>query len=170
MRIAVLASGPRVHRGLTLLQFALSAAIIATLGGIFLGVVLYYEELGEKTEVELTILNIRSGLRYQIAERMFSGRMHELEALSGVNPVQWLQRPPADYEGERYDTDAGAIGKGRWYFDVDRKELRYRPRLRSHLSPERDPLRWRVVPIYGPGNPRTVESLALIGVEPYRWF
>jgi len=170
MRIAVGASVRRQKLGLTLLEFAIWAAIVAVLSGLFLGAVLYYEELGEKTEVELTILNIRSGLRYQVAERMFRGRMNELAALSTANPVQWLERPPADYEGERRDAQDGSIGKGRWYFDIDGRELRYRPRLRDHLSPEAKFLRWRVVPIYGSGKRRAVESLALVNVEPYRWF
>lgn len=170
MQIAVAVSGQRGQRGRTRLEFAISAAIVAALSGIFLGAVLYYEELGEKAEVELVILHIRSGLRYQIAERMFSGKMHQLAALSTVNPVQWLERPPAGYEGERHDAQAGSIEKGRWYFDIDWGELRYRPRHSDHLSPELKFLRWRVIPVYGSGNFRTVESLTLVSVEPYRWF
>lgn len=159
-----------VPYGITLFEFAVAAAIVAALGGVFLGVALYYEELGEKTQVELTILNIRSGLRHQLAERMFGGRMNELPALAAANPVQWLERPPADYAGELRAGDADSVGRGNWYFDIDRGELRYRPRSRNHLSPDLDVLRWRTVPIYGSGSRPVMESVALVAVEPYRWF
>ena len=148
--------------------------MITTLAAAFLEVVLYYEELGEKTEVQLTILNMRSGLRYQIAERMFQGRMRELAELSGANPVQWLERPPLDYAGELASGEMDRIGGARWYFDLERRELRYRPRLRSHLAPELPVLRWRVMALYGPARGasgrRPVEGLALVDLDQYAWF
>jgi hypothetical protein len=151
-------------------EFAVSAAVCAVLAGLFLGVLLYYQELGEKTEVELTVLNIRSGLRYRVADRMMNGNLNELAVSIAGNPVRFLATPPAGYVGELRDYASDAVGKGSWYFDLEQKELRYRPRLRSHLSPDLPLLRWRVAPVYASGGTKRLESLKLVNVEPYRWF
>jgi hypothetical protein len=158
------------ERVTTWMEYGVAAAIIGVVAAVLLGAVLYYEELGEKTEVELTVLNIRAGLRYQVADHIMKGRTNELLALDGSNPVQWLERPPARYAGERRCAGLETIERGEWCFDPDRKELRYRPRLHSYLSPDLYVLRWRVVPVFGTTGSRSVDSLALVNVEPYHWF
>jgi len=158
------------ERVTTWMEYGVAAAVIGVVAAVLLGAVLHYEELGEKTEVELTILNIRAGLRFQVADRIMNGRTNELLALDGSNPVRWLERPPANYAGECRSANPDAIYRGQWCFDPDRKELRYRPRLRSNLSPDLYVLRWRVVPVFGTTRNRTVDSLALVNVETYRWF
>jgi hypothetical protein len=158
------------ERGINRLEFAVSVAVICIAATVLLGSALYYEELAEKTEVELTMRNIRDGLRYQVADRMIRGRMGELAALEGGNPVRWLEHPPRNYVGERRAANLENPGKGEWCFDPDLKELRYRPRLRSYLAPELPVLRWRVAAVFGTDGNRSIESLALVNLEPYRWF
>ena len=152
------------ERGINRLEFTVSVSIIGVAATFLLGAALYYEELGEKTEVELTVLNIRAGLRYQVADRMINGRMPELAALEGSNPVRWLERPPRNYAGERRSANLEEIERGQWGFDPDRRELRYRPRLRKYLTPDLTVLRWRVVPVFGTAGNRSVESLALVNL------
>ena len=161
---------PGRERITTWMEYGVAAAIIGVAAAVLLGAALYYQELGEKTEVELTLLNIRAGIRYQVADRMINGRMNELAALEGSNPVRWLERPPRNYVGERRAADLEEVDRGQWCFDPDRKELRYRPRLHNFLSPELSVLRWRIVPLFSTVGDRTIESLALVNLEPYRWF
>lgn len=158
------------ERGMNLLEFAVSVAVIGVAATVLLGSALYYEELGEKAEVDLTIRNIRAGLRYQVADRMIQGRMNELAASDGSNPVRWLENSPRNYVGERRAANLEGPDKGEWCFDPDLKELRYRPRLRSYVSPQLPMLRWRVVAVFGTDGNRSIESLALVNLEPYRWF
>jgi hypothetical protein len=158
------------ERGINRLEFAVSVAVIGIAATVLLGSALYYEELGEKAEVEFTIRNIRAGLRYQVADRMIQGRMSELAVLDGSNPVRWLSYPPRNYVGERRSANLESTDEGEWCFDPDLKELRYRPRLRSYLSPGLPVLRWRVAAVLGTDGNRSIESLALVNLEPYRWF
>ncbi len=160
----------RSERGISRLEFAVAASVVGIAATVLLGYALYYEELAEKTEVELTVRNIRAGLRYQVADRMIQGRTAELAAFDGGNPVRWLERPPRNYAGERRAANLEGPDRGEWCFDPDWKELRYRPRLRSNLSPDLAVLRWRVATLYTPDGNRNAESLALITLEPYRWF
>src|SRR5258706_5578640 len=154
----------------TWMEYGVAAAIIGVIAAVLLGTVLYYEELAEKMQVELTILNMRAGLRYQVADRIIKARTGELAALGGSNPVRWLERPPAGYAGESGCASAEFMERGEWCFDPRAKELRYRPRLRSNLSPDLPVLRWRIVPVFATTGNRSVDSLALVNVEPYRWF
>ena len=64
--------------GLSWLEFSVVASVLAVLAGSLLTALLYYEELAEATVVQLTIENIRSGLRYQIADRLVAGRTPEI--------------------------------------------------------------------------------------------
>ena len=59
--------------GITLLEFAMVAVIFAALIGTVLSALVYYEELAEKTVVETTIINMRAGLRWQVAAKTIAG-------------------------------------------------------------------------------------------------
>jgi hypothetical protein len=169
---AINGSGRALQRGYSLLELGSVAGLLVILSGLLLGYALHYQEQAEKTAVDLTIRNIRSGLRFEVAERMIHGRGREIPELLAGNPVRWLQRPPAGYAGEIGSRETWNIAAGNWFFDVDARELGYVPRLSFRL--ERDAssdnaLRWRVrgTPAAHGGG---IEDVSLVSVTPYRWF
>ncbi|MDO8597490.1 MAG: hypothetical protein Q7R45_12815 [Sulfuricaulis sp.] len=158
--------------GLTWLEFSVVASVLAVLAGSLLTALLYYEELAEATVVQLTIQNIRSGLRYQIADRLVAGRTREIGQLLGANPVSWLERSPDGYVGIVRAGSVRLLPAGSWFYDIDRGEIGYVPKLSFHLVAEpgrRAILRWRMQALRSP-TPREVEGLMLVTVTPYRWF
>lgn len=171
--------GAHAHRGghirqsgLTWIEFAVVASALAVLAGSLLTALLYYEELAEATVVQLTIRNIRSGLRYQIADRLVAGRTAEIGQLLGANPVSWLERPPDGYLGIVRTGSVRSLPAGSWFYDIDRGEIGYVPKLSFHLVAEpggRSILRWRMQALRSP-TPGEVEGLMLVTVSPYRWF
>jgi len=171
--------GAHAHRGVhirqtgfTWLEFSVVASVLAVLAGSLLTALLYYEELAEATVVELTIENVRSGLRYQIADRLVAGRTPEIGRLLGANPVSWLERSPDGYVGIVRTGSVRSLPAGSWFYDIDRGEIGYVPKLSFHLAAEsegRAILRWRMQALRS-STPREVEGLALVSVTPYRWF
>lgn len=158
--------------GLTWLEFSVVASVLAVLAGSLLTALLYYEELAEATVVQLTIQNIRSGLRYQIADRLVAGRTPEIGALLGANPISWLERSPDGYAGIVRTDSVPSLPAGSWFYDMDRGEVGYVPKLTFHLAAEpagRVILRWRMQALRTP-TPGEVEGLMLVTVAPYRWF
>jgi len=158
--------------GLTWLEFAIVAAVLSVLAGSLLSALLYYEELGEAAVVQLTVENVRSGLRYQIADRLIQGRARDMGELLGVNPISWLASPPDGYVGSVRNTDVESLPKGSWFYDSDRAELGYIPKHSFHLSVDRGGptiLRWQVRALKA-DVPREVEGVMLATVTPYRWF
>ncbi|OGA20067.1 MAG: hypothetical protein A3G25_14160 [Betaproteobacteria bacterium RIFCSPLOWO2_12_FULL_63_13] len=158
--------------GLSKLEFSVVAAVLSVIAGSLLVASLYYEEMTESTVVQLTVRNMRSGMRYQIADKLIQGRTRELSAMVRANPVAWIDRSPEGYVGPVRHGDIGSLPKGSWFFDEDTRELGYIPKLSFHLSVERERrgiLRWQVRALKSDG-PSEVQGLMLIPVNPYRWF
>jgi len=74
----------RKSAGATLLEFAVAASVLGVLAFVLLDRMTYYQALAEKTTVEMTVINMRSGLRYKVAEMLMHGRRPNF-------PV-WLRR------------------------------------------------------------------------------
>jgi hypothetical protein len=172
MRTRTYRQGLARERGLTWLEFSVVVVVLSVLAGTLLTALLYYEELAEAAVVQLTIQNIRSGLRYQIADRLTGGRTSSMGELLDANPLSWVEGSPAGYVGSVRTADIRSLPKGSWYYDVDRDEIGYIPKRSSYLSvegSEAGSLRWRVKALRS-GKPWEVEGLMVVAVTPYRWF
>ena len=172
MRSHVHRGGRSRQSGLTWLEFSVAVSVLTVLTGFLVTALLYYEELAEATVVQQTIENIRSGLRYQIADRYVTGRTQEIGQLMQANPVSWLERPPDEYVGLVRTGSVPSLPAGSWFYDVDRGEVGYLPRLSFHLvadSRGRAILRWQMQALRST-TPTDAEGLMLVEVTPYRWF
>jgi general secretion pathway protein G len=160
--------------GITWIEFSVVASVLAVVAASLLTRLLYYEELAEATVVQMTIQNIRSGLRYQVADRLVAGRTPEIAQLLGANPVSWLERPPDGYVGMVRTGSIRSLPAGSWFHDIDRGEIGYVPKLSFHLEIAPDAegraiLRWRMQALRS-ASPWETEGLTLAPVSPYRWF
>ena len=105
----------------------------------------------EKSLFELTVSNLKSGLRLKVAELMTSNRMQELNTLPGSNPILLLNKPPQGYVS--LADEIGKDAEGVWYFDPKSRKLLYRfHRWRSWLFTA--PAPWEgQISIQGHGDP-----------------
>ncbi len=122
------------RRGATWLERMAALILFGVFLAAFLERVSYYQEYAEKMEMELTVRNIRTGLRYKIADLIMNNRLPEMATLADENPVNWLEQRPANYLGEFDGAPAGA-GFGRWYFDRRNRHLVYIINHRRHFEP-----------------------------------
>jgi hypothetical protein len=158
--------------GLTWLEFSIVAVVLSVLAGSLLTALLYYEELAEAEVVKLTVQNVRSGLRYQIAERVIQGRTRDMGELLRANPLAWVASSPDGYVGSVRNADIGSLSKGSWFYDTERGELGYIPKLSFHLSMAHSRpkiLCWQVRALKS-GVPWELEGVTLVTVTPYEWF
>jgi hypothetical protein len=164
--------GRACQAGLTWLEFSIVTVILSVFAGSLLTALLYYEEMGEAAVVQLTVQNVRSGLRYQIAERVIQGRTRDMGELLRANPLSWVESSPDGYVGSVRNADIGLLPNGSWFYDTDRAELGYVPKLSFHLSMVRNQpkiLRWQVRALKS-DVPWEVEGVMLVTVAPYGWF
>jgi hypothetical protein len=124
-------------------------------------------ERAEKQGVELTIRNMRTGLKLAMGEVMMQQREGEMAAWVGSNPVRWLGSPPAGYRGECSAEESRNFTGGEWCFEGGRRELLYRPHRPDHLHPlpagsghQCSHLSWRVA-----RAPESVASGGFVGLR-----
>ena len=156
------------------LEYMVVAAVFGVAVTVILERALYYQEIAEKTAMEITVMNLRTGLRYRVAELMLHNRMQEMGEVAAENPVKWLDAPPPGYLGALRVAQAGDVGAGSWYFDTERRQLCYRVNLSRHFA-ARDggkEVCYRTVPLAGRvrDGHAELEGVALELAKPYRWF
>jgi len=113
------------QRGASLLEFAVTVAVIGILMGLLLQRIWYYQGEAEKAAVEMTVANVRTALEVKVAEANLPGRSTDLTFLAEENPFNLLKYKPANYAGELFHPSDEDIGEGKWCFDRADKSLIY---------------------------------------------
>ena len=163
--------------GASFVEFAVSIALMGIVVGVLLERVLYYQEYAEKAAMESTAENIRTGLRYKVADLILANRASEIPSLADENPMNWLGERPPNYLGELESAPADEA-KGKWHFDKRNRELVYTVNNRRHFSPSlyRDfSVRYRVMRISAgavtDSSPKSAGTwVSLVLVAEYGWF
>ena len=161
--------GRRRQAGFTLFELVGIIFIASVLSILLYDRFLGYQALAEKTSMEMTVINMRSGLRLRVAELMMEGRVDEIGSLVDENPLNWLAAAPPNYIGQLAHPEQHAIPANSWYFDSERHELVYRlPRdkLFGAGAVQEKTVRFRVTAVIhaqqkGEGGVRKVEGVAL---------
>ncbi|OIQ77451.1 hypothetical protein GALL_408530 [mine drainage metagenome] len=166
------------QRGFSRFELALVIAVFVVVAGFFAHRFLYLQEYAEKTVMEMTLMNVRAGLRYKVAGLMMENRERELPALLQDNPVDWLEKPPSNYLGEILHPERQEITPGNWYFDASRRQLAYRLNLSAHFSGAREgdaELRFKTIALTQAGKQWSIGTPVVVGVKlvavsDARWF
>jgi hypothetical protein len=167
----------RRQRGSSLFEFVVATAIVGVFGGVLLQRMLYLQEYAEMAAMDLTVANMRTGLRFKTGDLLMRDKASEIAILADENPIDWLQDHPENYLGEfdlRPETDL----RGKWYFDNTRHELVYTINNRRHFLPARDEdyaLRWHAVRLGAKdenvsGSKNNLQWVALVQVAGGNWF
>lgn len=163
------------QRGGSLLELAVVGIVLGVLAFVLLQRLLRYQELAEKTVMETTVVNMRSGLRLKVAELTMRQRTDEIRHLVGQNPIDWLESPPPNYLGEIDDPARNPLPPGSWYYDKTSHELVYLPDRNRHLRPAADGrkiIRFHVTSTIqqaGKANGEALQSVTISPVMPYDW-
>lgn len=163
------------HSGASIYEAVVACVIVSILAVVLLERVLYIQEYAEKSALELTISNLRAGLRSRVADRLMADRVSEIEKLADENPMGWLEGQQENYLGE-LDIPPNEEPRGKWYFDRRRRELVYTANSRRHFSPSvyRDfTVRLRAMRVSAGGEGPSASGqvwVALVVVNDYRWF
>lgn len=144
--------------------------------GVFAQRITYMQEYAEKTAMEMTVANMRTGLRYKMAELMIQHRLAEMPNLLGENPINWLAKPPDNYAGEFVNPELGVIRPGDWYFDKGQRKLFFRLNHSRYFEGDgRSPtIGFHAVGVFqkkmqGGVEVASIESIRLEAISPIHW-
>lgn len=168
----------RRDRGISKYEFLIQVVIAGILAAFLLERFQYYQEYAEKSVMESTVINMRSGMRLRIAALMMDNKPEEIGALLKENPVSWLDRPPANYLGVLERGDQIAKDRYGWYFDAVNNELVYKPHLSRFLQPapgSSGVIRFRITAkVIAGKNEKGIytraEGLEIVSIGQYAWF
>ena len=162
----------RRRTGITTIEFAACLALLAVFAAFLLNRLAAYEELAEKTTVDLTISQIRDGIRHDLIRALLAGKRPVVNEMLERNPVSWLAQPPEAHMGE-FGSLPGQARPGAWYYVSKTHELVYVPRHSAHLNtPSSDPvrLRWRLLPAANGSGMDALEPVRIDAQPAYLWF
>jgi len=132
-------------------QWAVLFLVLGSLATVLLSALDDIKERAEKQVVDLTLRNMRTGMRLAMGEALIQQREREIATWGGGNPVGWLGAPPVGYRGECSAGESRRLSGQEWCFERPSGELVYRPNSVDHLHDpvaEKDSpcvqLRWRV--------------------------
>jgi hypothetical protein len=121
------------------LEFAVAVFLFGIFAAALLNRLIGIEQAAERTEVDLTIRNLRVGLQLAVGEMLMRGEENRLPELIDRNPISFLGRAPRGYE----DGISGPESTARWKYDEKSRMLSYEP-LQSAAFDGRTELRWRI--------------------------
>lgn len=145
----------------------MSIALFAIFLVVFLQRAFFFQEYAEKMAMEMTVANMRTGLRYKIADLIINNRLSDIPTLADENPVNWLAGQPENYLGE-FDSLPGDGTVGKWYYDTRKRELVYTVNNRRHFVPygaSDFTVRYQAARIQGPANTSARTSGVQVWVE-----
>ncbi len=163
------------QRGFTLLELVVCILIFAALVTVLLNRLGFYQEAAEKAAMESTARVVKTGLQIRLAELIIENRQGEAAALETEDPVQWLEKKPANYGGAYHEP----AQPGTWYFDGQARQLVYVVNTGSRLEldgqADTKQVRFRArllkdrLQLAGGGPVEGVTGVTLQPVLPYRW-
>lgn len=134
--------------------------VVATIFGVLATALLQrlesVQQEAERTQVDLTIRNIRVGMQLAQGELIMHGEDHRIGELVRTNPVRFLGKQPDGYEGESLTPQQ----PGGWTYSPDLRELAYQPRSAAAFA-GRTELRWRYVAVEAGGEVRGLRLTAV---------
>jgi general secretion pathway protein G len=127
----------RLEVGATKLEFVVVVVVFGLLAAILLARINAIQADAERTEVDLTVRNIRVGIQLAIGERIMRGEEHRIDEVARASPLEFLDHRPRGLVDDPEVQQAG-----QWTYDPRQRELIYLPRSPEAFDQARR-LRWR---------------------------
>lgn len=170
----------RSQDGRSVVELVVVFSVATVIALVLLHYMLRNLELAEKSAMETTVVNIKSGLRIQMAKLLVSDGVRAVQSLPEQNPIQWLSESPINYSGECVDAKPGEIPPGSWCYDPKTRVLMYWPNNERYFQPDSTGMkraRFQVRLTYEKeiqgntsGSDNEVTGVILVPMEEYRWF
>lgn len=153
------------------LQSALYVVIAGVVAAVLLERLLTYAEAAEKFAVEATVSRLSTAMYARLALLVLRGEVQSVQDLEVQSPFRIARADSPAYLGEFDGAPPNAEG-GSWYFDRERRELVYLPKLTRYLHgaevrPGPASIRFRTEVRMSATN--AYAAVALVPAQEWRW-
>lgn len=111
------------------MHLLVALTVIALLFGMFLTRVTRLSEESERIAAEQSVVTINTLLTQLVVKHALQGTLNELRVFADTNPMRLVEAQlgvvPANYAGELAGAHSATLRAGRWFYDVDARELVY---------------------------------------------
>lgn len=151
------------------MELAMVLLVVAIVVYAMTSRLLRYFEAAEKFAMTITVLEVERGMRVRLALAAMGGPPASVEELQAINPFEFAHAIPANYLGELdASADMRELKPGNWFYDRDRHEIGYLPRLASRLrTPDGEELSVLRFRVDGGGGANRLPHL--VSAFAYRW-
>lgn len=161
------------QQGFSLLELVVVICIIAILMAVAYERFERLAEGAEKAAFYGVLTTVQGQMNLQVADWYIDGEVITRAELEGKNPIEWLERPPANYRGNIKQGELTTAPAGQWFYLKEQQQLVYKVLRKKHLKTEEQGgiLRFRVDVSYRrpQQNAGMVEAVALKVVMPFTW-
>ena len=156
-------------RRFNLFELAAVMLVVAVMVYAIFSRTMRYLEIAEKAAMTITVLEVERGMRVRFAMAAMKSAPPPPAKWREINPFEFARAVPPNYLGELGgQADLQELKPGNWFYDKDRHEIAYLPRLASRYRSEAATappiIRFRA----GKGG-GTSSLPSLIPVAPYQW-
>ena len=163
------------QRGFSLFELVVVILLIGVLMSLAIDRLMRIQVDAERVSVQYVIGALESALNLQVAEIVVKQGLGAIGSLQDRNPMTFLSKTPANYNGVAQEDAADWQRKSGWYYDSDKKILVYTVQNTHyfHSSVEGRPrIRLQLRLIYtqtGAGEKPSLRGVSLQSLDEYRW-
>jgi len=111
-------------------QLLAALAVVALLFGVFMQRVTHLSAESERVAADQSVVTMTTLLTQVVVKHAVLGKLNELQVFADTNPMRLVEAQlgvvPANYAGEMHRAQAAQVSHGKWFFDLDSRELVYR--------------------------------------------
>ncbi|MGB9989576.1 type IV pilin protein [Massilia sp. SM-13] len=102
--------------GFSLFELAVTLTVLSILSAVFFSRFAGYREQAEDVVVQQLVASMRTSLAVRVAQLQGAENTAGILALAETNPLNLLEKYPANYGGEVDAADVEELPGGKWYF------------------------------------------------------
>lgn len=118
-------SNPNGSRGFSLFELVAFIIVSAIIYSVAVNRFSDFPEAAERANFQAVLVQIQAGVNLETMLGLTSGNTRPMQDYVGLNPMDFLLKPPSNYLGAFDVMDESSQPRRSWYFDTGSKELVY---------------------------------------------
>ena len=168
-------SDPLKQSGITFFEIVVVVLLAGLLMSFAIERIVQLQIVAEKVAVEQNLVQFKSAVSLEFAERIVKKGRSSVSDLENTNPISYLSELPYNYIGEKFDNDAEILPLESWYFDTRQNILVYKVKNIKNFDSSLDGIpriRFKIKLLTDDNNnkqDKLIRGVTVKSLEKYQW-